>query len=57
MLLKAARMQIPIVASRGSPTERAIALGKELNITVIGYARERRLSVFSAEHRLLPGKG
>ncbi len=57
MLLKAARMQIPVVASRGSPTERAIALGKELNITVIGYARERRLSVFSAEHRLLPGKG
>jgi FdhD protein len=50
-------MQIPVVASRGSPTERAIALGKELNITVIGYARERRLSVFSAEHRLLPGKG
>jgi FdhD protein len=57
MLLKAARMQTPIIASRGSPTGRAIALGRELNITVIGYARENRLSVFSAEHRLLPGKG
>lgn len=52
MLLKAARMQTPIVVSRGSPTERAIALGKELGITVIGYARGNRLSVFSCEERL-----
>lgn len=52
MLLKAARMGAPIVVSRGSPTGRAITIGKELNITVIGYVRERRLSVFSAEHRL-----
>jgi FdhD protein len=53
MLLKAARMQVPIVVSRGSPTERAIMLGKELGITVIGYARGSRLSVFSGEQRLL----
>lgn len=54
MLLKAARMQAPIVVSRGSPTERAIKLGGELGITVIGYARTNRLSVFSGEARL-PG--
>jgi len=53
MLLKAARMQTPIVVSRGSPTERAISLGKELGISVIGYARGNRLSVFSVEERLL----
>lgn len=53
MLLKAARMQTPIVVSRGSPTERAITLGNELGITVIGYARGGRLSVFSCEERLL----
>lgn len=52
MLLKAARMQTPIVVSRGSPTELAITLGEELGITVIGYARERRLSVFSHEERI-----
>jgi FdhD protein len=52
MLIKAARMQTPIVVSRGSPTERAIALGKELGITIIGYARGSRLSVFSGEDRL-----
>ena len=52
MLLKAARMGAPVVASRGSPTERAVSLGKELGITVIGYARGSRLSVFSGEERL-----
>jgi FdhD protein len=53
MLLKAARMQVPVVVSRGSPTERAILLGRELNITVVGYARGNRLSVFSSEGRLI----
>ena len=53
MLLKAARMQAPVVVSRSSPTERAITLGRELGITVIGYARGERLSVFSGEERLL----
>jgi FdhD protein len=52
MLLKAARMQTPIIVSRGSPTERAIWLGSELGITIVGYARGSRLSVFSGEERL-----
>ena len=52
MLLKAARMKVPIVVSRGSPTERAISLGNDLGITVIGYARGNRLSVFSGEGRI-----
>ena len=53
MLFKAARMQTPIVVSRSSPTELAISLGNDLGITVIGYARGSRLSVFSGEERLL----
>ncbi len=52
MLVKVARMQTPIFVSRGSPTDRAIALGNELGITVIGYARGSRLSVFSVEERV-----
>ncbi|MBA7648735.1 Sulfur carrier protein FdhD [subsurface metagenome] len=46
-------MQTPIVVSRSSPTELAISLGNDLGITVIGYARGSRLSVFSSEERLL----
>jgi FdhD protein len=53
MVLKAARMQVPIVVSRGTPTERAVTLGEELGITVVGYARGNRLCVFSGKERLL----
>ncbi len=52
MLIKAAKMQTPIVVSRGSPTERAVSLGHDLGITVVGYARGNRLSVFSRKERL-----
>lgn len=53
MVLKAARMQVPIIVSRGTPTQRAVRLGEELGVTVVGYARGNRLSVFSGEERLL----
>src|SRR5438874_2154881 len=43
MLLKAARMGVPVVASRTSPTEMAIALAEQLNITVCGYVRQGSL--------------
>src|SRR5256712_8626604 len=36
MLLKAARMRVPIVASRTSPTERAVALPARPHVTVFG---------------------
>jgi len=52
MLLKAARMQTPIIVSRGTPTDRAISFGRDLGITIIGYARDKRLTVCSAEGRL-----
>lgn len=53
MVLKAARMQTPIIVSRSSPTERAISLASDLGITLVGYARSHRLSVYSGEERLL----
>lgn len=53
MLLKASRMQTPIVISRSTPTARAISLAHDLGITLVGYARGHRLSVYSGESRLL----
>ena len=52
MLSKAARMMTPIVVSRSSPTDHAIALAKDLGITLIGYVRGNRLSVYSHEERV-----
>lgn len=54
MLLKAARMQTPIVVSRSSPTERAVQLGRESGVTVVGYALDNSLSVFSCADRVHP---
>ena len=47
MLLKAARMGVPIVASRTSPTEMAVGLAEQLNITVCGYVRPDGLNLYA----------
>jgi len=52
MLLKAARMRVPVVVSRHSPTESAVALARELGIALVGQARGSRLSVYSHPQRL-----
>ena len=52
MLSKASRMGTPVIISRSSPTDRSIALAEELGITLIGYARGNRMSVYSREERL-----
>lgn len=54
MLLKAARMGVPIVASRTSPTEMAIALAEQLNITVCGYIRPDGLNLYAGAGLVLP---
>ncbi|HEV8640304.1 MAG TPA: formate dehydrogenase accessory sulfurtransferase FdhD [Methylomirabilota bacterium] len=53
MLLKAARMGVPIVASRTSPTEMAVALAEQLNITVCGYVRSDGLNLYAGDGLLL----
>jgi FdhD protein len=49
MLLKAARMGVPIVASRTSPTEMAVALAEQLNVTVCGYVRGDSLNLYAGD--------
>lgn len=52
MMLKAARMQTPVVISRHTPTGTAILLAHDLGITLVGRARGNRLSVYSHPERL-----
>jgi FdhD protein len=49
MLLKAARMGVPVVASRTSPTEMAVGLAEQLGITVIGYLRPDGLNLYAGD--------
>ena len=53
MLLKAARMGVPLVVSRTSPTEMAVALAEQLNITVCGYVRPESLNLYAGNALLL----
>ncbi len=54
MLLKAARMGVPVVASRTSPTEMAIALAEQLGVTVVGYLRGESLNLYAGQAIELP---
>jgi FdhD protein len=49
MLLKAARMGVPVVASRTSPTEMAVALAEQLGLTVVGYLRGESLNLYAGQ--------
>ena len=53
MLVKVARMGVPLVVSQRLPTKEAVDLARELSITVVGRARASRLSVFSHHQRIL----
>ena len=57
MTNKAARMGVPIVVSRTSPTSLAIELAHAWNITLIGYAHGNSLRVYTGEWRLISGAG
>jgi FdhD protein len=52
MLFKAAIMGVPIVASRTSPTNLALAVADRLNITVCGYVRQGSMNVYTHPERI-----
>ncbi len=52
MLLKAAKMGVPVIVSRHSPTGTAVRLADELGIALVGRVRGNRLSVYSHPERL-----
>ncbi len=53
MVLKCARIGIPIVLSRTSPSSLGLAIAKRAGLTLAAYARPERLNVFNAPERIL----
>ena len=53
ILIKAARVGVPILASRNAATGLAVELAKRLNITLIGYARAGKFTLYAGEDRIL----
>jgi len=54
MLFKAAIMGVPVVGSRTSPTNLALAVAERLNITVCGYIRQGSMNVYTHPERIQP---
>jgi FdhD protein len=52
-MTKAARMQVPIIVSRTSPTSLALELARAWNIALIGYLRADEMRVYSGIERVL----
>ncbi|WP_320043025.1 formate dehydrogenase accessory sulfurtransferase FdhD [uncultured Desulfobacter sp.] len=52
ILQKAAAFGFPVLASRGAPTSEAIVMAQKLGITVAGYARPDRFTLFSHPQRI-----
>lgn len=52
IVIKAARANIPLILSRAAPTDLAIDLAEELDITLIGFVRENKLNIYSHPERV-----
>jgi FdhD protein len=52
MLQKAARLGVPILISRTSPSSLSIEMAERYGITLIGYARKHRFNVYSNPGRV-----
>ncbi len=52
MLLKCARLRVPVVGSRTSPTALSIELARRLGVTVVGYIRSIGFNVYTYPERL-----
>lgn len=53
MINKARRMEVPIVASRTSPTSMSVALAQSWNITLVGYLRRNSMNIYTHPERVI----
>jgi len=53
VLLKVQKCSVPVVISRSAPTNQAVRYAREMNVTLIGFARDNRMNIYSAEERII----
>jgi FdhD protein len=52
ILLKAARGNVPVLISKSAPTEEGVRLANDLGVTLVGFARGRRMNVYANDWRI-----
>lgn len=55
VVLKVVERNVPLLVSRAAPTDLGVKLAKKLGLTLIGFAREKRLNIYAHEERLKDG--
>ncbi|MCA0969514.1 formate dehydrogenase accessory sulfurtransferase FdhD [Halobacillus litoralis] len=53
VLLKVSKMGIGLLLSKSAPTDLALQLAMDLNITAVGFVREERMNVYTHPERLM----
>jgi len=53
IILKAAKTGLPIVASLAAAVDSGIAIAKDVELTLVGFVRGRRMNVYSFPERIL----
>ncbi len=51
--LKALHARTPVLVSRAAPTELSVQLARRYLLTLVGFARGRRMNVYSAPERVV----
>lgn len=52
ILIKTAKLNIPVLVSHSAPTEMAVEIARRVNMTLIGFARGKRFNVYSGGARV-----
>jgi len=52
IVVKVAKMGVPIVVSRSAPTSLALELADRIGLTLIGYVRGRKMTVYTGKQRV-----
>lgn len=53
ILIKVARMGVPVIVSRSAPTDLAIEMAESLGVTVAGFARGSRVNIYTHPERII----
>lgn len=53
IISKALRSGAPLLASAGAPTNQAVKLARDANLSLLGFVRGKRMNIYSGEHRIL----
>ncbi len=53
ILFKVQKARIPVLVSQSAPTDQAVKLAKDMDLTLIGFARGNKMNIYSREERVI----